>query len=159
MSGRGTIHPDPLVSRPDKNQIFFKNKRKPKTKKNYKNICITQHGIWGSGNMTFLNFKGGHIPLTQTRQGGGLLICRYVIWNTGFPFGLSPALKKNQILFFYFFKKGGSRCPAWGRDDLLGFVWKYNLAMLYKFCVQFLRNFLGNLSIGFGLCKVVAQLA
>ena len=31
--GGGTIHPDPLVSRPDKNQIFFKNKRKPKTKK------------------------------------------------------------------------------------------------------------------------------
>ena len=33
--GGGTIHPDPLVPRPDKNQIFFKNKRKPKTKKEF----------------------------------------------------------------------------------------------------------------------------
>ncbi len=31
--------------------------------------------------MTFLNFKGGHIPLTQTRRGGGLLICRNVRRN------------------------------------------------------------------------------
>ena len=29
--------------------------------------------------MTFLNFKGGHIPLTQTRQGGGLLIYGCVV--------------------------------------------------------------------------------
>jgi len=43
--GGGTIHPDPLVSRPDKNQIFFKIRGIQKQKKNYKNICITQHGI------------------------------------------------------------------------------------------------------------------
>ena len=34
--------------------------------------------------MTFLNFKGGHIPLTQTRQGGGLLIVRERYMKYGF---------------------------------------------------------------------------
>ena len=41
--GGGTIHPDPLVSRPDKNQIFFKNKRKPKTKK--EGSCLAKYGM------------------------------------------------------------------------------------------------------------------